>query len=186
MGLHHGPLPVAEAVTWCTRPDCGAVVTFTGTVRDHAEDRHGVVALTYEAYEQPALDRLGAVATDTARRWPSVRRLAIHHRLGTLAVGEPAVVVVVATGHRADAFAAASHAIDATKATVPIWKHEVWATGQGWGTGAAPVADVPAAPVADVPAAPVTDVPAAPVAPGEHDSSTDPTGRASSERAGGS
>jgi molybdopterin synthase catalytic subunit len=136
VALLDGPLPFAEAMAWATSPDCGAVVTFTGTVRDHADGRAGVTQLTYEAYEEPALARLTRVAEDTLARWPEVRRLAIAHRVGSRAVGEPAVIVVASAPHRDAAFEAARHAIDTTKATVPIWKHEEWDGGAGWGLGA--------------------------------------------------
>jgi molybdopterin synthase catalytic subunit len=141
VGITHEPLPVATVAAWATRPDCGAVVTFTGTVRDHSEGRAGVDALSYEAYEEPAVARMGGVVDDVRRRWPTVRGVAVLHRLGPLVVGDAAVVVAVSSPHRADAFAAAAWCIDTLKATVPIWKRERWAGGAAWGADAVPVAD---------------------------------------------
>jgi molybdopterin synthase catalytic subunit len=139
IGLAGTPLPAEAAVRWATRPGCGAVVTFAGTVRDHAEGRDGVEELVYEAYEAPALGRMAAVVDEARARWPSIERVAVLHRLGSLAVGETAVVVVVSAPHRHDAFAAGGYVIDTVKETVPIWKYERWRGGEDWGTGAQPV-----------------------------------------------
>jgi molybdopterin synthase catalytic subunit len=136
------PLPVGAAYEWAVRPECGAVVLFSGTIRDHADGRTGVQHLTYEAYEEQAVPKLQAIADDVRRRWPSVGRVALLHRTGRMALGESSVVVVVSTPHRPEAFAAAKFAIDALKVSVPIWKHEVWAEGAGWGTGASDLVDV--------------------------------------------
>ncbi|MGH8987609.1 MAG: molybdenum cofactor biosynthesis protein MoaE [Acidimicrobiales bacterium] len=139
IGLATTDLPTAAATAWATRPDCGAVVAFTGIVRDHAEGRDGVEELVYEAYESPALARMAAVVEEARARWPAVARVAVLHRVGSLAVGETAVVVVVSAPHRHDAFAAGSYVIDTVKESVPIWKYERWRGGEDWGTGAQPV-----------------------------------------------
>ena len=131
--LSSDPLPVAAATEWVGRPECGAIAVFCGTARDHAGDRTGVDQLSYEAYEEHAVPRMQAVVDDVRRRWPTVGRVAILHRTGDLAIGDTAVVVAVSTPHRAEAFDAARHAIDAVKATVPIWKKERWAGGSDWG-----------------------------------------------------
>ena len=73
---------------WAVRPDCGAVVLFSGTVRDHAEGRAGVTHLEYEAYEEQVVPRLAAIAAETRRRWPTIGRIALLHRTGPLAIGE--------------------------------------------------------------------------------------------------
>ena len=142
LALTAHPLPVAEALSWAVLPNCGAVVSFTGTVRDHAEGRPGVSLLEYEAYEEQALPRLGGVAAGARTRWPMLGRLALLHRVGPLAVTEAAVVVVASAPHRAEAFDAARWCIDNVKTTVPIWKQETWAGGVDWGSGAGEVADV--------------------------------------------
>lgn len=133
------PLPLAEAYEWAVTPDSGAVVVFSGTVRDHAEGRTGVVALEYEAYAEAVGPALTAVATETRRRHPATRRLAILHRTGRLGLGESSVLVVASSAHRGDAFSAARFAIDALKESVPIWKKETWRDGSDWGTGARPL-----------------------------------------------
>jgi molybdopterin synthase catalytic subunit len=135
-------LPVAELYDWAVLPRCGAVVVFSGTVRDHADGREGVELLSYEAYEPAAVERFGALAAEARRRWPAIGRVAMVHRLGILEVSESAVVVAVSAPHRDDAFEAARYVIDTLKETVPIWKHETWRDGADWGTGAAPIRDV--------------------------------------------
>ena len=149
LALSSEPLPVAEASAWAVLPGCGGVVTFTGTVRDSAEGRSGVTSLVYEAYAEHATARLAAVAAEVRARHPGVGRLAILHRVGAVGVTDAAVVVVASAPHRDEAFAAARLAIDATKASVPIWKHERWGHGAAdWGTGAAPLVPPAAVPSA--------------------------------------
>lgn len=139
VGLSTEPLPTDDMSRWATTPDAGAVVTFAGTVRDHAPGRDEVTSLTYEAWDDVAVRRLHAVVDDVRARWPEVRRVAAVHRTGRLEVGETAVVVVVSAAHRGPAFAAAAHAIDRLKDTVPLWKKEAWAGGEHWGTDASPL-----------------------------------------------
>jgi molybdopterin synthase catalytic subunit len=136
------PLPVADVYDWSVRPDCGAVVLFSGTVRDHAEGRAGVAHLTYEAYEEQVVPRLDAIAGEIRRRWPDVGRIALLHRTGRLELGTSSVVVSVSAPHRGEAFEAARYGIDTLKATVPIWKQETWADGQDWALGARDVTEV--------------------------------------------
>ncbi len=136
------PLPVERATTWATTAPSGAVVVFLGVVRDHAEGRDGVRALTYEAYEEQAEARLAEVAVEARRRWPVVERIALLHRTGELALSEASVAVVVSSPHRAEAFEAARFCIDTLKVTVPIWKREHWDGGDGWATAATPVRSV--------------------------------------------
>ncbi|HZB70967.1 MAG TPA: molybdenum cofactor biosynthesis protein MoaE [Acidimicrobiales bacterium] len=139
------PLAVGALAEWVVRPDCGAVVVFTGTVRDHADGRPDVTSLEYEAYAEEVEPRLEALAEEARRRWPALGRVALHHRTGTLSPGEPSVVVAVSTPHRAEAFEAAHWCIDRLKASVPIWKRETWAGGEGWGLDATEIEDVSAA-----------------------------------------
>ena len=110
------------------RPDCGAVVTFLGTVRDLTGDQV-TVALDYEAYPAMAEKKMAEIEQDTCTRWP-VGAIALVHRLGHLDVGEVSVAVAVSCPHRAEAFEACRHAIDRLKELVPIWKKENWADGR--------------------------------------------------------
>lgn len=122
----------------------GAIVGFVGRTRvtpgtpapgqeDEAARHAGreVRALDYEAHEAMALRMLERIADEIAERF-GVVRLAIVHRVGTVALGEASIVVVAASPHRDAAFAAARYAIDETKARVPIWKAERFADGHVW------------------------------------------------------
>ncbi len=136
------PLSVEPAVAWATVPDCGAVVTFSGVVRDHSDGRPGVTSLEYEVFSEEAVPRLAEVAAAARRRWPSIGRLSLVHRSGCLEVGETSVLVVVSTPHRHEAFEAARYCIDTLKRTVPIWKRESWEGGTDWGLCAHDIEDV--------------------------------------------
>jgi molybdopterin synthase catalytic subunit len=142
VALTREPLPVHAALDWVVRPECGAVVLFSGTVRDHSEGRPGVTSLEYEAYEEQVEPRFAAITAEARRRWPALGRLVLLHRIGPMAVGEASVVVVASAPHREEAFAAARWAIDTLKATVPIWKRETWAGGEDWSACEHPVVDV--------------------------------------------
>jgi molybdopterin synthase catalytic subunit len=155
LALSAGELPVAETYAWAVRPGCGAVVLFSGTVRDHAVDeqgsvRRGVGHLTYEAYDTQVVPRLAAIAAEVRERWAGTGRIVLWHRIGRIELGESSVVVAVSSPHRPEAFAAGHYAIDAIKATAPIWKHEEWDDGADWGTGAHAPIDARAVPSPDV------------------------------------
>jgi molybdopterin synthase catalytic subunit len=136
LGLSAQPLPLGAAVDWAGLPRCGAVVLFSGTVRDHAEGRIGVTRLEYEAYEELVVPKLRELADALRDRWPTLGRIVLLHRVGEVALGDTAVVVVVSAPHRPEAFDAARHAIDMLKETVPIWKREHWQDGADWGLAA--------------------------------------------------
>jgi molybdopterin synthase catalytic subunit len=139
LALDAEPIVLDPLVAWATTPGSGAVVAFLGVVRDHAEGRDDVVALTYEAYEEPARLRLAEIVAAVREEWPALERVAVVHRLGRLTLSETAVVVVVSSPHRADAFAAALVCIDRVKESVPIWKKEHWSDGSDWALGDQPI-----------------------------------------------
>jgi molybdopterin synthase catalytic subunit len=139
VGLTAEAIPVGRAVAWAERPSCGAVVLFTGTVRDHAEGRPGVSELEYEAYEEEVVPRLSVIGAEARRRWDGLGRIAILHRIGSLSVGETSVLIAVSAPHRAEAFEAARFCIDTLKTTVPIWKRETWEGGSDWAQCTHPV-----------------------------------------------
>jgi molybdopterin synthase catalytic subunit len=136
VGLTTEALPVEDASRWAVRPDCGAVVLFSGTARDHSSGRPGVWRLEYEAYESQVVPRLAALARSTRARYPTVGRLVLLHRIGEVGIGESAVVVAASAPHRAEAFEAARYGIDELKETIPIWKREAWEGGESWGSEA--------------------------------------------------
>ena len=115
-------------------PNAGGIATFLGVVRDHNQGRR-VLHLVYEAYEPLAERALQRILDEAHGRWPSVL-IAIHHRIGHLAIGESSVAIAAASPHRADAFAACRYAIERVKQIVPIWKHEYFEGGDVWIEGA--------------------------------------------------
>ena len=142
IALSDQELPIADVSAWVIRPDCGAVVTFTGTARDHSPGRSGVHRLEYEAYEKPAVTRMVTLIAEARRRWPTIGRTAVVHRVGPVGLGDAAVVVAVSAPHRAEAFEAARFLIDELKRTGPIWKREAWAGGESWGLEAQHLTEV--------------------------------------------
>lgn len=128
------PLDAAAVARVVTDATCGAIATFVGVVRDHNAGRR-VLWLDYEAYVPLAERVFAGIATEASVHWPSVR-LAIHHRIGRLDVGEASVVIATASAHRADAFAACRYAIERVKQIAPVWKHEHFEGGEVWIEGA--------------------------------------------------
>ena len=147
LALGHGPIGDAEIDEMraaVADPADGAVVVFLGHTRTSPGTPapgqepiaatfagQAVVALEYEAYEAMALAVLEAIADEIEARF-GVRRLAILHRTGEVAVGEISVAIVTAAGHRAEAFDACRYAIEELKARAPIWKAERFADGSVW------------------------------------------------------
>ena len=128
-------------------PAIGGLVTFSGTVRDHARGRK-VIALDYEAYDEVAEKMLARIGEEASERW-DIDRIAIVHRTGRLEIGEISVVIAAAAAHRASAFAACQYAIDRIKVIVPIWKKEFYEDGSFWvGSEADYQREVSAAPAA--------------------------------------
>jgi molybdopterin synthase catalytic subunit len=132
VGLISNDIPVVEVQAWAARPECGAVVSFLGTVRDHSTGRPGVTHLEYEAYPPVALLRMSQVATSARTRWPAVAYLSLLHRVGLMEVGEVSVLSLASSAHRDDAFEAARYCIDTVKRSVPIWKRETWSGHTDW------------------------------------------------------
>ncbi|MFZ9174445.1 MAG: molybdenum cofactor biosynthesis protein MoaE [Ilumatobacteraceae bacterium] len=135
-------LQIGELYDWSVLPRCGAVVVFSGTVRDHSEGRHDVTSLAYEAYDEQVVPKCLEIAKEMRDKWPTLGRIALVHRIGELKLGESSVVIVVSTPHRPEAFESARFGIDALKATVPIWKREQWGDGGDWALGAQHITDV--------------------------------------------
>jgi len=124
------PLALAEVIEVVEGSERGGLVTFSGVVR--RQGHHGeVVRLHYEAYVEMSEQVLAAIADEIERELPGTR-VAIHHRVGALAVGETAVVIAAAAPHRAEAFDACRAAIDRLKRRAPIWKKEIGTHGEEW------------------------------------------------------
>jgi molybdopterin synthase catalytic subunit len=112
----------------------GAVVTFVGLVRNHNVGRR-VEHLEYEAYEPLAVRAFEHIAAEIAGRWADTR-LALHHRVGRLVVGDASIAIVTRSPHRAHAYAASRYAIERVKQIAPIWKREFFEGGDMWIEGA--------------------------------------------------
>jgi len=108
----------------------GAVVTFTGVVRSVSRGKR-VTRLDYEAYDSMAEKQLSRIGNEVAEKWPGALT-AVVHRVGSLLPGELAVVIAVASPHRAEAFDACRHVIERLKQDVPIWKKEFSEDGDVW------------------------------------------------------
>ena len=124
------PLSLDTAVAEVADERAGAIATFTGTVRRQSRGRE-VTQLEYEAYAEMAEDVMAQLAHDLQERY-ELCAVAIHHRVGTLGIGEASVVIAVSAPHRQDALAACKDAIDTLKQTVPLWKKEIYEGGEEW------------------------------------------------------
>jgi molybdopterin synthase catalytic subunit len=127
-------LDTAAIAALVAAPGCGAVATFVGVVRELNLGRR-VVRLEYEAYAPLAVRVFERIAVEAAGRWPGAA-LAVHHRVGTLGIGEASVVIAAASAHRGEAFAACRYAIERVKQIAPIWKREHFEGGDVWVEGA--------------------------------------------------
>lgn len=139
------PLDLTRLIAEVAAPDHGGIAAFVGTVRDHHQGR-AVQELEYSAYAAMADAECGRIVEEAERKWPV--RVALQHRIGRLAIGEPAVMIAVGGAHRDEAFAACRHVIEELKRRVPIWKRERYADGSvewvGAGAAAEPLPGRPA------------------------------------------
>ncbi len=132
------PIETQEIVAQLKAPPDGAVVVFEGIVRNHSAGRV-TLYLEYEAYEAMALAKMREIGAEIRQKY-SIRRYVMVHRLGRLEIGETAVLVAVASAHRAAAFDACRYGIDTLKRTAPIWKKEFFRDGAAWAEGEIPSA----------------------------------------------
>jgi len=128
--LSADPLSVDAAVSEVRDQDAGAIATFIGTTRAHSRGRD-VLHLEYEAYEGMAEQVMSDLASQLVDRH-DLSKVAIHHRVGRVDIGETSVVIAVSAPHRAAALAACREAIDELKVTVPLWKKETYVGGEEW------------------------------------------------------
>lgn len=124
------PLNVESCYNSVRHPGAGGNALFVGTVRDATKGKK-VIRLEFEAYAPMAIKEMQRIAEYITERWAAYH-ISIHHRVGTLSIGDIAVIIAVATPHRAAAFEACQYAIDTLKETVPIWKKEIFEDGAVW------------------------------------------------------
>ncbi|RFZ94096.1 molybdenum cofactor biosynthesis protein MoaE [Mucilaginibacter conchicola] len=129
------PLNVQACVDWVISPGCGGIDVFIGTVRNQTKGRT-VVKLDFEAYKPMAISEMNKITEQVFEQFP-VEKVLIHHRTGTLQIGDIPVIIAVAAAHRDAAFSACRYIIDTLKQTVPIWKKEYFEDGEVW-VGATP------------------------------------------------
>jgi molybdopterin synthase catalytic subunit len=123
-------LDLNEAYQYLQAPDAGGIDLFVGTVRDHAQGKK-VVKLVFEAYAPMALKEMQKIAEAAQQQWP-IEKLVMLHAVGEKLVGEPVVIIGVASAHREAAFSACRFLIDQLKKTVPIWKKEFYEDNSVW------------------------------------------------------
>jgi molybdopterin synthase catalytic subunit len=126
VGIREEALSVDEVLAAVGHPSAGGLVVFVGVVRDE-DAGHGVTALSYSAH--PTAHAALTEVLEQVAAEHDVVALAATHRVGDLVVGDLATVVAASAVHRAEAFEAAKACIDRLKATVPIWKHQVFDDG---------------------------------------------------------
>lgn len=128
--LSRAPISLAEVVAAVEHRDAGGIATFTGNVREASRGKR-VLRLEYEAYAPMAVRVMDAIALAVEQEIPGAR-VAIAHRIGTLVVGESAVVIAASAAHRDEAFRACRETIERLKQDVPIWKKEIDDEGGEW------------------------------------------------------
>lgn len=123
-------IDVNQVITSVIRPEAGAINTFIGTVREFTGEKQ-TVSLQYEAYPSMAEKQLKRIGIEIREQWPDVQT-SIVHRIGKLTISDVAVVIAVASPHRAESYDASRYAIERIKEIVPIWKKEYWTDGEEW------------------------------------------------------
>jgi MoaE-MoaD fusion protein len=128
--LSEAPLSLETVVEEVASEEAGAIATFVGTTRSRSRGRT-VTHLEYEAYEGMAEREMEAIAAELQERY-DLCAIAIHHRVGRVGIGERSVAIAVSAPHRQAALAACKDAIDTLKQRVPLWKKEVYESGEEW------------------------------------------------------
>lgn len=121
------PIDPAEHENLVAHEAAGAVVAFAGVVRDHDGGRN-VTRLEYSAHPS-AGQTLADVVAEVAAESRGVRAIAVSHRVGTLHIGDAALVAAVAADHRGAAFETCARLVDRVKEALPVWKHQFFADG---------------------------------------------------------
>ena len=121
------PLSLDTLLSGSERADCGALAMFAGTVRDHHEGR-AVRSLTYSSYVRVSEKLIREIEVEISARFKVPLCRAVH-RVGSLAIGETAIIAIARGAHRAETFAAMQALVEAVKHRVPIWKEEFYTDG---------------------------------------------------------
>lgn len=124
------PLDTQAIIKSVESPEGGAVNVFIGTVRNATKGKE-VLKLEFEAYEPMATKEITNIVETAKSKWPLLK-VAVHHRTGTMQIGDVPVVIAVSTPHRTTGFEACQYIIDTLKESVPIWKKEFFEDGEVW------------------------------------------------------
>ena len=123
-------IDIEKLYGWAAADEAGSIVTFTGTVRKFTQGKE-VIDLEFESYIPMAIKELQKIVEDIGNSH-QLLKVAVHHRVGQLTIGEIPVYIIVTSAHRAEGFVACKYIIDTLKQTVPIWKKEIFADGEIW------------------------------------------------------
>jgi molybdopterin synthase catalytic subunit len=134
-GLSENPIELAEHEALVSHQAAGAVVSFSGVVRNHDGGR-AVTRLEYSAHPTAA-QTLADVVAEIAADCEGVRAIAVSHRIGVLEIGDAALVAAVAADHRRAAFDTCALLVDTVKARLPVWKHQIFDDGTDEWVGSA-------------------------------------------------
>jgi molybdopterin synthase catalytic subunit len=128
--IHTAPLNIQQCIDWILSPESGGIDIFIGTVRNTTKGKT-VLKLEFETYNKMAINEINKITKQAFKQWP-VQKVLVHHRTGTLQIGEIPVIIAVSAAHRDAAFEACRYIIDTLKQTVPIWKKEFFEDGEVW------------------------------------------------------
>ena len=123
-------LNVQDCYNFVQDASCGGIALFAGTVRNETKNKE-VCLLDFSTYEPMAIKEMQKIAEQALNKFP-IYKIAIHHAIGELQIGDIPVIIAVSSAHRKAAFEACQFAIDTLKETVPIWKKEHFDDGEVW------------------------------------------------------
>ena len=123
-------LNLQDCYSFVQDASCGGIALFVGTVRNATQNKE-VTLLDFSGYEPMAIKEMQKIANKALEKF-TIHKIAIHHAVGELKIGEIPVIIAVSSAHRKAAFEACEFAIDTLKETVPIWKKEHFEDGEVW------------------------------------------------------
>ena len=130
IGISDQAIDIQACIDAAQSERAGAIDVFVGTVRNHNNAKE-VIRLEFETYDVMAVKKMEELANKARERW-DIEKIVMIHRKGVLQIGDVAVVIAVSTPHRAASFEACQWLIDTLKTVVPIWKKEIYESGEEW------------------------------------------------------
>ncbi len=128
--IQNKPLDIRQAEAFLYSSEDGGVVLFAGNIRESAGDRR-VKSIFFEAYDEMVIAELERISTDIQTQF-NISKIVLIHRVGEVLPGETAVIAGIASKHRKEAFEACTELMNRLKASVPIWKKEMYDDGSEW------------------------------------------------------